>query len=157
MVPLCSTRRARAFSLIELVLTLSIISAVAAIAVPRYTRAQERYRVERAAHRLVIDLEYAATLARVTSAEVKVHFEKGSEADESFYWFEGVADPDHPDQDYTVLLRDEPYRVVLAEAPGDITYRIDGSPESSRTFIVQAGDAARTVHVNHTSGQVTVN
>src|SRR5437762_6551307 len=53
----------RAFSLIEMVLVLTIIAIASAIAVPRYVGSIARYRAETAARRVAADLALAASHA----------------------------------------------------------------------------------------------
>lgn len=151
------TVRPRGFSLVEVMLVLVIISTMAAIAVPRFATAQAQYRVEIAAERLASDLEYASVLARTRGGEIKIKFIKGDESDESYYWFETVADPDRPGSLYTVVLRNDPYRVVLLSAPPDISFEPDGLPSQDREFIVSAGvELERTVTVVSDTGEVSI-
>ena len=92
----------------------------------------------------------------MSSREVKIDFEKGDNDDESEYTFEDIEDPDHPGSLYTVVLRDEPYRVELKEAPGDLTFDIYGMPKSNATLQVVAGTAQRVLTVDKNSGEVSV-
>jgi Tfp pilus assembly protein FimT len=143
--------------LIELVLVMGIVAVAAAVAMPRWASANAAYRTEAAARRIMADLAYASTLARVGSTEIKIKFKKGDKPDESVYWFETVDDPDRPGEVYTIVLREPPYRVTLTKAPNDLTFAIDGMPTDSATFIVR-GDAShqRSVVVNKSTGEVTM-
>ncbi len=137
-------------------MVLTIVATVATIAVPRYGRSLARYRLDNAARRLVADLAYASTLARVTSREIEIKFKKGNKPDESYYYFDEIEDPDHPSRTYTVVLRDEPYRVILEDAPNDLTFLFNGMPKDARTFVLVAGNDQRTITVTKESGEVTV-
>src|SRR5690606_27031377 len=57
----------RGFSLLELVMVLTIIAILAAIATPRYANAMARYRADLAARRIAADLLLAQRLARTES------------------------------------------------------------------------------------------
>ena len=149
-------RRIRGFSLMEVLLVLAIMATLVGIASPRYARAVHRYRAELAVLRIVADLEYASALAEVTSQAVKVKFVKGSKDDESYYFFEDVSDPDRPGQDYAVILRENPYRVLLDDAPGDIEFDIYGSLQNSGTIEIHAGAIIRYVIVDKDNDEITV-
>ncbi len=150
-------RTQHGFSLVELVMVLSIIAVTAAIALPRYSRATARYRIDLAARRVMADLYYAQTLARVTSAEVKVKFVKGDKPDESYYYFDEIVDPEHSGSIYTVVLRDDPYRVLIFDQSGDVIFQSDGSPKDTRTIILRIGSQhQRTITVDKLTANVTV-
>lgn len=70
-----TTRSRRAFSLLELVIVLSIILIVAAIAVPRYAGAMVSYRITAAGHRLRTDVQLARAKARQMSSPVCMEFD----------------------------------------------------------------------------------
>jgi prepilin-type N-terminal cleavage/methylation domain-containing protein len=62
------------FSIIELVVCLTILAVAAAIAVPRYAASQQRYRVLTAGERVAGDVARACELARAASQTVTVTF-----------------------------------------------------------------------------------
>ena len=68
-------RIAFGFSLMELVLVMSIISILSAIAAPRYIGSIQNYRVKAAAKRIQVDLEYARTRAKSISMSKTVAFD----------------------------------------------------------------------------------
>lgn len=70
----------RAYTLIELIVVMAIIATVAAITVPRYASARQRYRIENAAQRLASDLQAARDMAQAASAPVSVRFDAGGSA-----------------------------------------------------------------------------
>jgi len=65
-------RSAPAFSLLELLIVMVIIGVAAAIAVPRFAAAGDRYTSEVAARRLAMDLRFAQQSARSTSSSWRV-------------------------------------------------------------------------------------
>ncbi|MEO1279193.1 MAG: prepilin-type N-terminal cleavage/methylation domain-containing protein, partial [Planctomycetota bacterium] len=77
----CSARIERrrvsrhAFTLVELIVVLVIISAVAGLALPAYGSALARYRLDAAAYDLSRELDRAATHARATSTTVTIRFD----------------------------------------------------------------------------------
>jgi len=68
-----------------------------------------------------------------------------------------VEDPDKPGSNYTVVLREEPYRVQILDENGDVTYLINGMPEDTRTIVLKASEThQRTIVVNKTTGEISV-
>jgi len=66
--------RPRAFSLIEVVLVLSLLAVVAAIAIPRYAASLSHYRLDAAARRVAADLALARQRAKTTGTSQPVAF-----------------------------------------------------------------------------------
>ncbi len=144
--------RAPAFTMAEMVISLAIVGVLAAIAVPRFSRAITRQRVENAANRLMADLDYAATLARTSGTPVQLKFVKGTQPTESYYFFKVAPD----NMTYEVVLRDEPYGVILKNAPDRLDFDIYGMPDGSKTFELRGGDAVRVVSIDRDTGEVTL-
>ncbi len=155
-------RRRTAFSLIELTVVILILGIIAAVAQPRYTAALASFRLDSAAQRVVQDLQWAATRARVTSQAVLVRFH--DDAPEAFYRFENLAgpmqptasvDPANPRSWYTVDLAQEPYVVGLA-ANGDLTFDIHGRCDQDARIVLSLGKQTRIVVWVAGSGEVTI-
>lgn len=64
----------RAFSLLEMVIALAIIAALAVVAVPRLSAAQTGSRLEAAENRILSEYQSAAELARARGSGVTIHF-----------------------------------------------------------------------------------
>lgn len=149
------TSSRRAFSLIELVLVLSIVAIVAAIALPRYGRSTTRYRVELAAQRIIADLDYARSYARQTSQGVTVQFGDGADQ------LDIPAAPGlKPGSAYQTQLAAEPYRVAITSpsfgGDADVIFDGYGMPDSGGTVDVQAGSLSITVTLDADTGKASV-
>jgi prepilin-type N-terminal cleavage/methylation domain-containing protein len=145
----------RAFNLIELVLVLSILAMVSAIAVPRYAGSIARYRAETAARRVAADLALAASRASDAGKPQAVVFVARS------YQMPGMPHLDGKSYgDYTVDLGAEPYNVtrLAAEFGGDAKVQFDlyGAPDTGGSVVVEVGDARRVVVLHPDSGRVEV-
>ncbi len=64
-----------AYSLVELVVVLTILAIVAAIAMPRYSNAVERVQLEQAVQHVRREIELAQCYARLKSKSVSVAFD----------------------------------------------------------------------------------
>ncbi len=100
------------FTLVELVLVAAIVAIMSAMAIPRYARAMERYRVQAATQRVINDLAHAAEVARTRSAPAVIRFDP----DDDSYTIEGLDDPDRDEAEYVVRLDQSPYGVRLYHA-----------------------------------------
>ena len=148
--------RPRAFSLIELVLVIAIISVMAAVALPRFAAAAWRQRADSAARRIVADLDYARTRAAARSATVTVTFNDKLHA----YTLTGVPDIDRPADIYTVTLGDEPYRASIVSVNIDGGKQVDfdgfGRPAAGGSVVIAAGQAQRTVTIDPSTGKASI-
>lgn len=145
-----------AFSLVELVLVLTIISVFAAIAVPRYGEALSRYRADAAARRVIVDLEYARSLARSTGSSVTVHVLPDTDTLKII----GASDEDQPGSGYHTDLAERPYHadVVSSQFNSDYILIYDGYgyPDSTGSIVLSVGGMTRTIEVNQDSGKAVV-
>jgi prepilin-type N-terminal cleavage/methylation domain-containing protein len=146
-------RRQPAFTLIELVLVMAIITILSAIAVPRYVGAQQRYRADAAAQRIVADLAMARSRANTTSTSQTVIFTVAS----SQYQMPGVADLKNEGTNYTVSLGAAPYQATLVSVDfggtSQVTFDGYGVPNCGGTVVIQAGDVERTIVLDTSSGK----
>ena len=150
-------RRRRAFSLIELVLVVAAIAVMSAIAIPRYSGAIARYRVNMAARRVVADLALARAAARSSGAGQVVSFATPADG----YTMTGLAAPDGRTGDYVVRLADDPYRVTVASAAfstaeppaQSVRFTRFGVPESGGVIVLRSGSVERTVLLDPVTGR----
>lgn len=132
-----SIPRAGGFTLVELVLVAAIVAIASAMAVPRFARAMERYRVQAATQRVIDDLAHVAEVARTRSAAAVIRFD----VDDDSYTIEGLADPDRAGADYVVRLDHSPYGVELHHANfnDESWVRFDGYGQAQAGGVVILG------------------
>ncbi|SRR5258706_4508562 len=146
------------FSLVELLLVLSIIAVLAGIAMPRYQTAISRYRVDAAAKRVAADLELARAEARRTSLSQTVTFDLSAGA----YTVGTARRLDNRAGAYIVALGDEPYRAAIAASPAPfggaarVTFNGYGAPDKGGAVTVQSGGFQKTVQVDAATGEVSI-
>ena len=144
------------FSLVELVVAMVIVAALAGIAMPRYQNALLRYRVDRAAKRLVADFELIRSETRSLGASRSVLFDVGSDT----YGVTHMGALDSSASTYSVDLADAPFHVdvVSADFGGDATVAFNGYgvPDSGGTVVLQAGTIQKTVTLDADTAKATV-
>jgi len=156
--PSLQTPGRRAFSLVEMLLVLVIMAVMAAVAIPRFSSAEARHRVEAAARRVAADLDLARQRARAAGANRSVIFNPGA----ARYRLPGVAHPDRPGSpdDYTVELGQAPYgaAITAVDFGGDAAIVFDGfgTPDSGGSVTIRVGRYAQTVTVDAGTGNATV-
>lgn len=147
---------ARGFSILELVIVLSIVGIMAAIAVPRYGRAVDRSRVEQAAARVAHDLRQASDRARAMSAPYHAVF---STTKDYYRLAEGVyTKTGLLDRQSVVLLSQDPYltRIIkVGFGAGDnvgVTFDGYGRPDNAGLIYLRAGNHYRLVTLDASGG-----
>jgi len=117
--------RRRGFTLVDLLVTVSILAIVAAIAAPALSP-NDAARIRGGARLLASDIEYAQSLS-LSSPEDQAMLNFAS--DGSGYWIAMESDPDTP---VTMPSSGEPYRVVFGEGRGallfDVAIDLEGVP-----------------------------
>ena len=103
------SRRTRAFTLLELVVVIVIISITAAIAIPRLSGASTRYRVDAAVQQVLSDINITAAEANRISQTREIDFDAFSES----YTLIGQPSLSNPAVDRVVNLSREPYNVNM--------------------------------------------
>lgn len=145
-----------AFTAIELLFVLIIISIVGLMAAPRFANSLAEQRVDAAARRMAADIALAQRRAKFSSTSQAIAFDVTGNS----YVLTGVADPDHPANPYTVALTDEPYESVIVSADfgGDAEIIFDGYgiPDTAGTLVVRAGSHYKTLTLNVLTGRVTI-
>lgn len=157
----------RGFSLLELVMVLTIIAILAAIATPRYASAMARYRADLAARRIAADLLLAQRIARTESRSRTVQFDM----EHCQYELINVSNPDQPQKPYLVNLTDPPYQASQLKVQATkhnrggnnktatnlaITFNGFGVPDDQYTIAVQSGAITRTVIVHADTGATSI-
>ncbi|MEM6750111.1 MAG: prepilin-type N-terminal cleavage/methylation domain-containing protein [Planctomycetota bacterium] len=139
------------FTLLELVVVLVILLALAGIALPRYAMAQSRYGLGMAANRVAADVRLTAEGARAAGESRSIQF--GGLQD--VYWLVDVPDPDRPDQGYLVRLDLPPYEVDLHVTPflnSILTFDAYGEPSEAGMVTLERSGMKRHVTLDEHGG-----
>ncbi len=142
----CSLPHRRGFSLLELVIVMTLLAIVGGIAMPRYTASLTHHRAEAAARRIAADLAYVRRQARSTSSAQTVTF------DLQAHEYSGAG--------LSVRLADDPYKAMILKARFNdeawIVFDGFGVPSSGGTVVIQVGNRQKTITLDRDSGRVTV-
>ncbi len=146
-------QRSRGFSLIELIVSLAIMTTIAGVASLRYGRSAERARVDATARRIASMVGDARTQARTSGGPIFVQFR---------------ATPPHVlikntlgAQDLASIRVDQgPYRSDLKFDPfggdDDLTFNFMGRPDAGGDIKVTSGAFVRVVHIDPETGRATI-
>ena len=147
-------RHRGAFTLVELVMVVMVMSILAAAAVPAFLDTLLFHRVESAARRLKADLELARNTARLTSATRSITF---TNAGYTLFNFQSL---DHPDEPYTVDLTKAPFELsgITPNFSGaaSVSFNGYGAPSSDGTVVLNCKTHYCTVTLNGTTGVATI-
>lgn len=145
----------RGFSLIELVVVLTIFATIAAIGMPRYASAGRRYRLDATARQIKLDLEYARTKARTSSTSQEIVFDVAADR----YVLTGLLDSS-TGKTYTVIVSDSPFRtrIVSVELGAGSRLIFDGygRPDVGGEIVLQLGDDVRTIRVDAGADKIEI-
>jgi prepilin-type N-terminal cleavage/methylation domain-containing protein len=151
-----ANRHAKAFTLLELVVVISIITILAAMAVPRFAASLNVQRAAAAAERVAQDLQYAQQYARQHATPVTIRFEPAANR----YTLDGVPDLNHPASPFITDLNAPPLaadlRGVTLTTGTTLTYNGFGLASGKGSIAVACGRVQRTVIVAPPDGQATV-
>jgi prepilin-type N-terminal cleavage/methylation domain-containing protein len=143
-----------AFTLLELIVVISIITLLSAMVLPRFSGTLNVERADAAARRIAQDLRLAQTQARKTSRSVTVRFEPAAHR----YTLDHVSDPDRPGERYVVDLSADPLhaRLVQLSVGNDdaIAFNGFGYPSESASIQVRVGRVTHEVRVEYPTGEV---
>lgn len=149
-------RRSGAFTLIELIVVVVLMSITAAVAIPRFASASTRYRVDAAVQQLIADFNVTAATANLASDSRTILFE----ADDETYTLVGQPSKADPASDEVVDLSREPFGVNLLQVSFGFDDELDISGHGllleSGQLTVAAGRHARRIVVTQGSTAVTV-
>ncbi len=144
-----------AFSLLELVIVLAIMSVVSTMGILRYSGSLSRYRVQSACARLIADLKVAQAQARTTSSSRTVRFVTATSEYEVYTDAQRVA----AKPGTVVDLADDPYRASmrLVGLAGD-SIQFDGRGEGNAgcTVVLTSGTAEQSVVIEAGFGRAYV-
>lgn len=144
------------FTLLEVVLVISIMAIFSAIAVPRYVGSLAYSRAEAAARKVASDLSVARSLAMTSSKPQAVVFSVAT----GTYQLSGQLDREHPAFGYLVDLSAAPYKSQLVSASfggsATVTFDIYGVPDRSGTVVVGSGSRKKSIVLDATSGRTTI-
>jgi prepilin-type N-terminal cleavage/methylation domain-containing protein len=147
-------RHRRAFTVVELVVVMMVMSILAAAAVPVFLDTLLFHRVESAARRLKADLELARNNSRLASASRSVTFTNAG------YTLSNFQNLDHPDEPYTVDLTLAPFELSSItpnfSGSASVSFNGYGTPSSGGTVVLNCKTHYCTVALNGTTGAVTI-
>jgi prepilin-type N-terminal cleavage/methylation domain-containing protein len=144
-----------AFTLVELVIVVLVMSIMAAAATPAFLDSLLFHRVESAARRVKADLELARHTARLISAAQSATF-----SSTGYALSNTIKSLDDPNAPYVVNLTAPPYEIssVTASFAGNpsITFDGYGTPSSGGTVVLGTKNHQCTVTLDATSGNVSI-
>jgi type IV fimbrial biogenesis protein FimT len=142
--------------LLELVVVISILAILAALAAPRYTLAIQRYRLEMAANRVAADIRLAKSYARAKGSTATISFAISN----SSYSIAGLTSTERRGEAFGVDLSRDPFGVSIQSADfagtNTLTIKGFGTPSSGGTVLLRLGDQTKTISVSADSGEVSV-
>jgi len=141
------SRRASAFTLLELVMVIVIVGIMAAMAVPRFAGHLARTRVDAAVTRVSADIKAAKRRAKLAGQSQTITFDVANGTYTVATW---TSLKDSSDA-YVVSLADAPYEATISsiDLGGDAAITFDGygEPDSTGYVAVQVGPYVRKVNI----------
>lgn len=145
-----------AFTLIELIMVLAILTIIAGVVAPKYASAVSRYRLDAAARRVAADIQYAQALARASGSTQIINFLPSNNS----YSIPSIQAGTTKGAVYSVRLDKPPYSVTLESASfagsTDLQFGGFGFPADGGTVRVRAGADYKTLSIDVATGTVKV-
>jgi prepilin-type N-terminal cleavage/methylation domain-containing protein len=150
-----------AFSLIEMMIVIAIISVVAAIALPRYSNSLQQYRATLAAKRIAADLHMAQFRARSLSTSRTITFTLAG----SSYQIPGETDFKNSLATYTVSLGDAPYFATINSAQfgsvasvgsASVSFNGFGMPSGAGSITLSSGNVTKIITLAAQTGAISI-
>lgn len=146
----------RAFTLVELVVVLVVISIMAGLALPAYGGAVARYRLQSATHNLTSDIDRATQHASASMTEVTIIFNTATHR----VRFTGLPGKDNPGVAHVLDLQDHPNGASISSAnfSGLQQYTISafGIPSSGGTVVLRGAGTSTNIVVDGSTGAVSI-
>jgi prepilin-type N-terminal cleavage/methylation domain-containing protein len=142
-----------AFTILELVVVLMILSILGAAAIPTFYRSLEQQRLESSARRIKQDLELLRQTARTKSKGETLTFTNAT----AYSLSADVQGLDRTSQTYAVNLAAAPYSVTSVSTtnlgnPATVAFNGYGSTTANGTIVLQLGGYSRTVTIDPSTG-----
>ena len=145
-----------AFSLLEVVLVVAIISILVAIAVPKFAGQATRHRCELAANKVALDLKLLKTSAEASGSALKMSFDTKTHQVTSDDLT--AIDPHH--SKFVTDLSERPYlaKIQKVDFGGDaeVVFTGWGLPDTGGQIVLQVGTELKTVTLDASSGAVSI-
>jgi prepilin-type N-terminal cleavage/methylation domain-containing protein len=148
----------RGWSLIELVVVVTIVGIVASLASLKFIDSLGFRRVQSAAERLMHDINATQKQARLCGTTTSIDFDAVNHA----YVLHGVTNVDRPSlTDQTISLRDDMLSTVFDEIDLEddafsISFNSYGVPDRGGTITMRSGNWTRHIQIDEDSGKAEI-
>ncbi len=145
----------RAFTFVDLAITILVIGILTAVAVPKFADTMQRQRLSSAIRQVTADIELARRHARATSGNETLTISIANET----YTFSSVKDPNHHSQLKSIDLTEAPFKAQIVSSDfngsSDLTFNTYGAPTSGGSIVLKCGSYETTITVAADTGATT--